>query len=753
MLKFAVADVKILDSYMVPADANRESRRRIAHRHHFKYTPRAGYLYVRSRMISSRCNDNFDEFPAEEIAKGYKTFIGKPVFVNHHNEDHHRMRGVIIDAALHRDTLPSGAPDTWVEGLMEVDAKRFPRLAKAIVKGDIDRTSMGCDVDYSICSVCANKATNPAEYCAHIPRMKGQRVYRADPVTGKKVGILVREICYGLRFFENSLLVEEPADPTAYFTGVDTSGLDKAASKTAMRDQATCPHDGSWNLHGQCMQCGWSAATGDDEPCDDEWCVEHEAPHTKGEHIDPSHRDPWHEDYQSAEHGVEDAFGEDRHIGEQLLDQQPTGPSKWSSLSVIAAEFAAFDPAPYRPANYERLNERMRNGVDTTLEAMHQAKLMGHKPLGAAVHNREIAIRCKHCPETSYVSYEPQTATEPGEWHVHGEMHATPCEMNPRSPGYAENAGPYQHGERWGDTQHRDWDATDDVKHSLSSLTRHFATLRTMAEDFSIPLSDDDREFYRQMHEQGQMRQEMYEHAQRREVNLSDPTDLKSHLLEAHDFQPGDFWRNSHEQDHEALDEGDDLDRPLRPHELRSLHEHEHRIYPEDFQHSVSVGDSHFHEASKKASGGSNDTMITCDQGHKHWGAGGAAGLLMRHRGHDGQIRYLLQKRGPDVDHPNTYSIPGGALAPGETPVRGAIREGQEEMGALPNLRVRDTHLNDHGGWAYHTVIADVDHQFEPPGDGDEHAGAGWYTPDEIGTLRLHPGFEASWADINERGH
>src|SRR5690606_39531805 len=103
-----------------------------AHRHDFKYDPRPGYLYVRSRAISSRTNDNYDHFPAEEIKKAYKTFIGKPVFVNHHNDNHRRARGVIGDAALPEDRHPDGSPDTWVEVLMEVDAVRFPKLAQAI---------------------------------------------------------------------------------------------------------------------------------------------------------------------------------------------------------------------------------------------------------------------------------------------------------------------------------------------------------------------------------------------------------------------------------------------------------------------------------------------------------------------------------------------------------------------------------------------------------------------------------------------
>lgn len=216
MLKFATAQV--LSAVLAPAGMSRHARRTFAHRHHFDYEVRPGFLYVRSRAISSRCNDNFDEFPAEELEKSYRTFLGKPVFVNHNNENHKRARGVVIDAVLHKDSNRDGSKDWWVELLHEVDAVRFPRLAQEILKKNIARTSMGCDVAYSVCSACGNKATSPAEYCEHIPAAKGQRLYRRT-ASGSHEGILIRETCYGLKFFENSLLVEPPADPTAVVIG------------------------------------------------------------------------------------------------------------------------------------------------------------------------------------------------------------------------------------------------------------------------------------------------------------------------------------------------------------------------------------------------------------------------------------------------------------------------------------------------------------------------------------------------------
>lgn len=145
-----------------------------------------GYLYVRARAISSRVNKNNDGWPSEELSRAYKTFVGRPVFVDHNNQDPKRTRGVIVDSKLHveeektaaLDPYYASAPDnhkppTWIEILIEVDAETYPKLAKSIQAGDIDAVSMGANIDRSICSVCANEASVPAQYCDHISSGKG----------------------------------------------------------------------------------------------------------------------------------------------------------------------------------------------------------------------------------------------------------------------------------------------------------------------------------------------------------------------------------------------------------------------------------------------------------------------------------------------------------------------------------------------------------------------------------------------------
>ena len=140
---------------------------------------------------------------------------------------------------------------------------------------------------------------------------------------------------------------------------------------------------------------------------------------------------------------------------------------------------------------------------------------------------------------------------------------------------------------------------------------------------------------------------------------------------------------------------------------------------------------------------------VTCDQGHAHWGRNGVAGMLLRHQDpHTGIARYFLQQRGPDVQHPGTWSTPGGAIEDGETPHAAAMREAMEELGDFPAYNLRHMHTLDHGGWAYHTVTADVPHPFYPHGSGwdpNETSDAGWFTPHEIDELPLHPGFREGW--------
>ena len=173
------------------------------------------------------------------------------------------------------------------------------------------------------------------------------------------------------------------------------------------------------------------------------------------------------------------------------------------------------------------------------------------------------------------------------------------------------------------------------------------------------------------------------------------------------------------------------------------------------------------------------DQWIVCAQGHEHWGAAGAAGLLMLTNSPTG-TRVLLQHRAPWVHNGDTWGIPSGALRHGEDIETGARREAAEEfdieiaaLAALPTLGVA---ADDHGDWVFSTVAVGVTWQeagrFAPICDNPESSrkhvsdrastavsnglsevGAGgtcWIEAAALSTgthdLLLHPGFEASLA-------
>lgn len=208
------------------------------------YTPKPGMLYVAVRAISSRVNANFDGWPKEELEKSWKTFIGRPVFVEHQNWDHTKTRGVIKDAKFHKDRLASGQDDWWVELLTEVDVVTYPKLGTGIIKEDIDSVSMGCDVEYTVCSACGNKARDVFEFCSHIPALKGQTI-AVRTADGQEDPRLVYESCHGINFFEISY-VFDPADESAFVS--DYYRVDESLASISSNNTSNSAAMGSQNL-------------------------------------------------------------------------------------------------------------------------------------------------------------------------------------------------------------------------------------------------------------------------------------------------------------------------------------------------------------------------------------------------------------------------------------------------------------------------------------------------------------------------
>jgi 8-oxo-dGTP diphosphatase len=144
---------------------------------------------------------------------------------------------------------------------------------------------------------------------------------------------------------------------------------------------------------------------------------------------------------------------------------------------------------------------------------------------------------------------------------------------------------------------------------------------------------------------------------------------------------------------------------------------------------------------------------------HRHWGLYGAAGLLLARRAPStdaaGRVTdVVLQHRAPWSDQGGTWGVPGGALAPEETPVDGALRESLEEAAVEPRaVHVLGTHVLDHGPWAYTTVLADVapGARVAPAAADPESLDVRWVSVDDVPTLPLLPAFATAWPLLRAR--
>jgi len=143
---------------------------------------------------------------------------------------------------------------------------------------------------------------------------------------------------------------------------------------------------------------------------------------------------------------------------------------------------------------------------------------------------------------------------------------------------------------------------------------------------------------------------------------------------------------------------------------------------------------------------GDGDGWTYCAQGHKHWGIYGAAGLLLWHAD-----RVLLQHRALWSHHGGTWGILGGARNSGETAVHTAAREAAEEAGFGPErYEVVGEHVDDHGGWSYTTVLADLvaDVVLVAQAESQELR---WVRSSAVDALPLHPGFAKTWPLLRQR--
>lgn len=111
-------------------------------------------------------NNNLDCWSRAVIKQSYETFIGAHNFVEHIQVEE-LSKGRIIDAVL-RDIGDS----LYVDILVATDRKHKD-LVDQIVSGQMNAMSMGCSVDFTICTKCGHVAADETEMCAHVKYEKG----------------------------------------------------------------------------------------------------------------------------------------------------------------------------------------------------------------------------------------------------------------------------------------------------------------------------------------------------------------------------------------------------------------------------------------------------------------------------------------------------------------------------------------------------------------------------------------------------
>lgn len=149
-------------------------------------------------------NRNGVAFPLKELIKfdteqgqpAYKTFRGKPVFYEHKNDNVELAYGVIADAFL-KPMNKYGQGKVWkLLELLAIDRNKYPTIADAIIKRELNSYSMGAYVDGYTCSYC------DAEFgkCEHL--------HQNDPIDFYELnGHLVFRKVYGIVGFETSIVV------------------------------------------------------------------------------------------------------------------------------------------------------------------------------------------------------------------------------------------------------------------------------------------------------------------------------------------------------------------------------------------------------------------------------------------------------------------------------------------------------------------------------------------------------------------
>jgi 8-oxo-dGTP pyrophosphatase MutT (NUDIX family) len=139
---------------------------------------------------------------------------------------------------------------------------------------------------------------------------------------------------------------------------------------------------------------------------------------------------------------------------------------------------------------------------------------------------------------------------------------------------------------------------------------------------------------------------------------------------------------------------------------------------------------------------------MRCSDGHVRWGVFGAAGVVFVNHADDGP-HVMLQLRSGFAHEGGTWSCAGGALDADETPLQGALREAEEEVGPAPgDHRVLGEYVfAPADDWTYTTIVVEVSERFGGSMNFETDA-VDWVPVNDVHHRPLHPGFAAAWPHI-----
>lgn len=122
--------------------------------------------YYVTPETSKYVNNNNDCWERKLLLSSFKTFIGAENYVEH-IQIPELSKGKIIDTAARNI-----GESVYVDILIATDRKHDP-LVRAIRSGQLNTLSMGCSVDFTVCTRCGNVAQDETNLCPHVKYFKG----------------------------------------------------------------------------------------------------------------------------------------------------------------------------------------------------------------------------------------------------------------------------------------------------------------------------------------------------------------------------------------------------------------------------------------------------------------------------------------------------------------------------------------------------------------------------------------------------